>query len=87
MDAISEGPKRGPAAVAAPRPAALEREKGKSVVDGEKCIGCGICVVSCLTDAIRMEPVSEEEWFQVPSSFQEWEERRLEFLEAAKDKK
>jgi hypothetical protein len=24
--------------------------------------------------------VSEEEWFHVPSSFQEWEERRLEFL-------
>jgi hypothetical protein len=34
--------------------------------------------------------VSEEEWFQVPSSFQQWEERRLEFLkdlEATKDQK
>ena len=77
VDAISEGPKRGPEAVEASRPAAPEQEKGKSVVDRDTCIGCGVCVIGCPTDAIRMEPVSEEEWFHVPSSVAEWEEMRL----------
>jgi hypothetical protein len=29
-----------------------------------------------------MEPVSEGEWFHVPSSMAEWEEMRLEYLAA-----
>ena len=29
-----------------------------------------------------MEPVSEEEWFHVPSSMAEWEEMRLKYLAA-----
>ena len=29
-----------------------------------------------------MEPVSEEEWFHVPSSMAEWEEMRLAHLAA-----
>ena len=53
-------------------------------VDRDKCIGCGVCVLSCRDDAIVMEPVSEEEWFHVPSSMAEWEERRLEYLAASK---
>ena len=36
------------------------------------------------SDALHLEPVSEEEWFHVPSSFVEWEERRLEYLAAQK---
>jgi len=31
--------------------------------------------------------VSAEEWFQVRSSFQDWEERRLDGLNAMKDEK
>ena len=49
-----------------------------------KCIGCGVCVIGCPTDAIVMEPVSEEEWFHVPYSMAEWEERRLKYLAAQK---
>ncbi len=55
---------------------------GKSKVERAKCIGCGVCVIGCPTDAIELEPVSEEEWFHVPSSMAEWEERRLKFLAA-----
>ena len=53
---------------------------GASIVDRDKCIGCGVCVIGCLDDAIVMEPVSEEEWFHVPSSMAEWEEMRLQYL-------
>jgi NAD-dependent dihydropyrimidine dehydrogenase PreA subunit len=77
VDAISEGPKRLPVG---PLCAAVELEPGKSVVDRDKCIGCGVCVIGCMDDAIVMEPVSEEEWFQVPSSMAEWEEMRLRNL-------
>ena len=56
----------------------------KSKVDRAKCIGCGVCVIGCPTDAIELVPVSAEEWFHIPSSMAEWEERRLEFLAAQK---
>jgi ferredoxin len=78
VDAISEGPKRVPDVIqVAGAGAAPEPLPGKSVVDRDKCIGCGVCVIGCVPDAIVMEPVSEEEWFHVPSSMAEWEERRL----------
>ena len=50
-----------------------------------KCVGCGACVMGCKLDALHLEPISEEEWFNVPSNFIQWEERRLEYL--AKQKK
>ena len=81
VDAISEGPKRMPVG---PLCVAVELEPGKSVVDRDKCIGCGVCVIGCPTDAIVMEPVSEEEWFHVPSSMAEWEEMRVRNLASQK---
>ncbi len=57
----------------------------KPVFHRELCIGCGACVMGCPFDALHLEPVSEEEWFHTPSSFQEWEDRRLEFLAAEND--
>jgi len=48
----------------------------------DRCVGCGSCGMGCPSGALHLEPVSEEEWFHVPSSFQEWEERRVEFLAA-----
>jgi len=50
----------------------------------EKCVGCGACVMGCKFDALHLEPVTQEEWFHVASSFTEWEERRLEYLAAQK---
>jgi NAD-dependent dihydropyrimidine dehydrogenase PreA subunit len=61
-----------------------EDEKDKAKVEQAKCIGCGVCVIGCPTDAIELVPVSAEEWFHVPSSMTEWEERRLEYLAAQK---
>jgi len=50
------------------------------VVERAKCIGCGVCVIKCPTNAIELVPVSADEWFHVPSSWWEWEERRIKYL-------
>jgi Pyruvate/2-oxoacid:ferredoxin oxidoreductase delta subunit len=67
-----------------PVDAISEDEDGKAKVERPKCIGCGVCVIGCASNAIEMVPVSAEEWFHVPSSMAEWEERRLEYLAATK---
>ncbi len=77
------------AAQSTPSPKARHRLRDvamddKSLVERDKCIGCGVCVIGCPTDAIALEPVSAEEWFHVPSSMAEWEERRLAYLAAEK---
>lgn len=43
----------------------------------EKCVGCGACAMGCPNGALHLEPVSEDEWGHVASSFTEWEEQRL----------
>ncbi len=52
-------------------------EEGIAKINRDKCIGCGLCVVKCSGDAIELIPVSPKEWFEVPTSFEEWEERRI----------
>jgi NAD-dependent dihydropyrimidine dehydrogenase PreA subunit len=49
----------------------------KSVYNRDLCVGCGSCGLGCQSGALHLEPVSEEEWVPVCSSFQEWEETRL----------
>lgn len=61
-----------------------EDADGIAVLDRDRCVGCGLCVVSCSGDAIELVPVSAEEWFHIPSSFEEWEERRLRSLGMAR---
>ena len=67
-----------------PVKAMLRMKMARRKVERAKCIGCGVCVIGCPTDAIELVPVSAEEWFHVPSSMAEWEERRLEYLASKK---
>jgi len=60
--------------------AIIEGENGTPEIICEKCIGCGLCVVSCPSESIELEPVPKDEWFDVPTSFEDWEERRLRNL-------
>ena len=60
--------------------AITEGDDGMPASDRDRCIGCGVCVIGCSGDAIELAPVSVDEWFEVPSSFEEWEERRLRSL-------
>jgi Pyruvate/2-oxoacid:ferredoxin oxidoreductase delta subunit len=53
-----------------------------SVYNRDKCVGCGACGMGCPSDALHLEPVSEEEWFHVPSSFVDWEETRIRNMQA-----
>ena len=57
--------------------AITEDADGMPELDLERCIGCGVCVIGCHGDAIELVPVSKEEWFDVPASFEEWEELRM----------
>lgn len=63
--------------------AIAENDAGMPELDLSRCIGCGVCVTGCHGEAIELVPVNEAEWFNVPSSFEEWEERRLANLEKA----
>jgi hypothetical protein len=38
--------------------------------------------MGCDDDALHLEPVSEEDWYHLPSCFAEWEEQRLAYLAA-----
>ena len=48
-----------------------------SVYNRNLYVGCGSCGLGCPSGALHLEPVSEEEWLPVASSFQEWEEARI----------
>ncbi len=57
---------------------------GNPVYNRDLCVGCGSCGMGCPSGALHLEPVPEEEWVEVASSFTEWEEHRLRNMEAGK---
>jgi Pyruvate/2-oxoacid:ferredoxin oxidoreductase delta subunit len=39
---------------------ALDEDQEKSVVDAEKCMGCGVCTIACEQEALRLKRVERE---------------------------
>ena len=60
--------------------AVTEGADGTPNYDRSKCIGCGQCVIKCPTEAAELKPVSGDEWWNVPASFEQWEEERMKTL-------
>ena len=42
---------------------ALDEDQEKSVVDAEKCMGCGVCTITCNQEALRLKRVEREKPF------------------------
>ena len=42
-------------------PAIRITDDGKAEIDLDRCIGCGLCVTACPTEAMRLTPKPEEE--------------------------
>ena len=50
---------------------------GMPILDRARCIGCGQCVIKCSGEAIKLDPVSADDWWDVPLNTEEWEQERL----------
>jgi len=48
------------------------------MVDRAHCIGCGLCVTGCTTQAVSLERKPDSEIIYPPEDFAAWEQRRLE---------
>ena len=44
----------------------LDEEKGRSVVDAGKCVGCGVCAIGCEQEALRLVRVERSQPFAGP---------------------
>jgi ferredoxin len=44
----------------------LDEDLGKSVVDANKCMGCGVCTLTCAHDAMRLKRLEREQPFPGP---------------------
>jgi len=47
-------------------------------VDHARCVGCGVCISACPTDALSMERRPEDEIAPVPTTLQDWMAQRAE---------
>lgn len=51
---------------------AISDGDGSTTVDGDRCIGCGVCSVACAFDAIQLSPRPEEERVTPPETLVHW---------------
>jgi NAD-dependent dihydropyrimidine dehydrogenase PreA subunit len=58
-----------------PMDAVTEEENGYRVIP-ERCIGCGVCLSVCPTEAIALIPRPKDEMEEIPPTLQDWAMRR-----------
>jgi Fe-S-cluster-containing hydrogenase component 2 len=56
---------------------AISASEEVSVVNRQKCIGCGLCVTGCPASVARLERKLDEEIVNPPKDFAAWEHERL----------
>ena len=56
---------------------AISSVDGVSVVNREKCIGCGLCVTGCPSGVAMLERKAEEAIIDPRKDFAAWEHERL----------
>jgi Pyruvate/2-oxoacid:ferredoxin oxidoreductase delta subunit len=56
---------------------AISESYGVYAVDRSRCIGCGLCVTGCTSDAAVLRPKPPEEMLVPPPNFAAWESARL----------
>lgn len=44
----------------------IDEEIGKAMVDDEKCIGCGVCTITCKPEALKLHRVERSKTFSSP---------------------
>jgi Fe-S-cluster-containing hydrogenase component 2 len=55
---------------------AIVEDEGSYRVNRDKCIGCGLCVSTCSSEAIRLIHKSPEELMAPPKDEMDWCEKR-----------
>lgn len=56
---------------------AISDEGGQVIINRARCIGCGLCVSGCPSDAVRLEKLPDAEIVYPPQDFDAWEEMRM----------
>ena len=50
---------------------------GVSIVDRERCIGCGLCATECPNDVAKLQRKPDAEIVHPPADYASWEHQRL----------
>jgi len=56
---------------------AISEDDGVYMVQDERCIGCGVCVITCPTESIILKDRPESDWAEIAENITDWGKMRL----------